>query len=337
MDLAAIEDHLIRLFDSPGFLGTALVVAFVVGAFHAVAPGHGKSITAAYLVAGEARRRDALVLGSTVAAMHTISVAVLAVSWVALSAASTFATDVVTAWMQVAAAVVVVGVGLVLVWQRATGRGHHHHHHHDHHHGAHDHHHGAHDHHHGAHDEQHGAHDHRRGAPEPVSGPAGHGPVGVAVAVEPVAVEDPAAPSDLTEPVHVGAASAPSGRAEPEAASAPRDATEPPRGASRRMILALATAGGLLPSPSAFLVLVSGMLTGRVVYAVVLVLMFALGMAVTLSAVGLATIRGREYLARRRADNGALLALHRAVPVVGAVGVLVGGLVYLGLSLRFVL
>jgi nickel/cobalt transporter (NicO) family protein len=266
VELSGVESRLVDLFDAPEALVLGLIIAIGVGAAHAVAPGHGKSITAAYLVAGRARPRDALALGAAVAAMHTLSVVVLAVVWVAMSAASTLATDLVTAWLRIAAAVGVTVVGAVLVRQRLGQRDHEH---------GHDH---AHDHGHGP-----GHHDH-------------HHPHGDAAVV--TAIRDD------------------------EAAGRP----------SRGMLWALATSGGLLPSPSAFLVLVSGLLTGRVLYAASLVLAFAAGMAITLGVVGVATLRGRDLLVRRGVDGSLAAAWHRRLPVIGAVGVLGGGFVYLALA-----
>lgn len=58
--LTGPESYLIGLFDGAGAFWLALVVALGVGALHAVAPGHGKSVTAAYLIGTHGRYRDAL-------------------------------------------------------------------------------------------------------------------------------------------------------------------------------------------------------------------------------------------------------------------------------------
>jgi nickel/cobalt transporter (NicO) family protein len=269
-DLGRFELQLLALFDAPGAAFVAVLLAAAAGAFHAVAPGHGKAITAAYLVSGEARRRDAALLGGAVAVMHTASVAVLAIVWVTVSATSTFSTDHVTAWLQVAAAGMVVAVGLALVHRRWQG-------------GTHEHTHGhggtlghAHGHVHGHSHGQASAHTHGRG---------------------------------------VATVSA------------------PPERLDRRLLVALAVSGGLLPSPSAFLVLITGLLSGRAVFAVVLGSAFALGMAATLTLVGIATLSGRDLLARS-GSGGRVAVLHRWIPTLGAAGVLVGGVLYLGVAVR---
>src|SRR5262249_8512450 len=57
-----------------GMIGLALLF----GAGHALAPGHGKSVMAAYLVGTRGRPIDAVLLGAVVSFMHTASVLVLA-------------------------------------------------------------------------------------------------------------------------------------------------------------------------------------------------------------------------------------------------------------------
>jgi nickel/cobalt exporter len=58
-------------------------------------------------------------------------------------------------------------------------------------------------------------------------------------------------------------------------------------------------AGGLVPSPSALIVLLGAMALGRTVFGVLLVIAYGLGMAATLTAAGLLLIRLRDRLAGR--------------------------------------
>jgi ABC-type nickel/cobalt efflux system permease component RcnA len=93
-------------------------------------------------------------------------------------------------------------------------------------------------------------------------------------------------------------------------------------------------AGGLVPSPSALIVLIASVGLGRTWFGIVLVLAYGLGMAGTLTAVGLLLVRLRGRLARRMADLGRPRLLSRlalAVPVLTAALVLVVGL---GLAAR---
>ena len=58
-------------------------------------------------------------------------------------------------------------------------------------------------------------------------------------------------------------------------------------------------AGGLVPSPSALIVLLASIGLGRTAFGVVLVLAYGVGMAATLTAVGLLLVRLRGRLDRR--------------------------------------
>ena len=88
-------------------------------------------------------------------------------------------------------------------------------------------------------------------------------------------------------------------------------------------------AGGLVPSPSALIVLLASIGLGRTVFGVVLVLAYGAGMAATLTAVGLLLVRLRGHLERRLSDlrqARVLSGLLLAAPVLTAGLVLVVGL-----------
>ncbi len=69
-----------------GLLG--VVLALILGAGHALIPGHGKTIMAAYLAGRRGRPRDALVVGFTVTATHTAGVLVVGLTLTAVSSLS---------------------------------------------------------------------------------------------------------------------------------------------------------------------------------------------------------------------------------------------------------
>lgn len=241
---------LTSLLDHGAALPVALLVAAAVGALHACAPGHGKSLAAGYLVGGRGRPRDAVWLGGIVAVMHTFSVTVLAVGWW-LAANSTPDIAALTGWLQLIAALVVAGVGVGLLRRHLRHRKHHQHHHHHRH-----------------HDHGHGdGHSHSHHIPD--------------------------APSLLTW----------------------------------RGLLLLGTSGGLLPSPSAFLVLLTGLLAGRVALALGMVAAFGLGMALTLTGVGLVVLRGRDALLDRVSHSPALRTWTLRIPLFAASAVVAGGTV----------
>ncbi|GAA2554995.1 hypothetical protein GCM10010435_26920 [Winogradskya consettensis] len=142
-------ERLLSMVENPsGSLGVtliALVLAMVLGAFHALTPGHGKTMMAAYLVGSGGRVRDALTLGASVTVTHTSSV--LAIGAVALLAGHFAVPQMWVPGLELVSGVLVLGLGLRLLWQRRWSRthdhGHHHEHDHDHDHGARDHDHGA--------------------------------------------------------------------------------------------------------------------------------------------------------------------------------------------------
>ena len=142
----------------------ALVISFVLGGLHALTPGHGKAIVAAYLVGSKGRVIDAVFLGLVVTFTHTFSVIALGVI---MLVAQEFAPEDIVPWLSLFSGVLIVGIGAWLLTtnmkqyysggahSHSHGPGHTHHpHDHDHSHGHAD------DHDHG-HDHEHGhAHDH---------------------------------------------------------------------------------------------------------------------------------------------------------------------------------
>ncbi len=108
-----------------------------------------------------------------------------------------------------------------------------------------------------------------------------------------------------------------------EAAHAHRHASGARTPLSRRGIATVGAAGGLLPSPSALLVLATTWLAGRPGLGLVLVAGFAVGLAATITLVGLAAGRGRVVL--EASARPTLVRLASAVPVLAGALVLAGG------------
>ncbi len=129
----------------------ALVVAAGLGAVHALEPGHGKTVVAAYLVGSRGTAWHALVLGLVVTASHTAGVYLLGA--VTLYASRYIVPERLYPWLGVASGLTVAGLGIVLFLRRYRGASRRHSH--DH---AHD------DHHHHAHHHAHGHQHHHPGA-----------------------------------------------------------------------------------------------------------------------------------------------------------------------------
>lgn len=92
-------------------------------------------------------------------------------------------------------------------------------------------------------------------------------------------------------------------------------------------LVGLGAAGGLLPSPSALLVLFTALTVGRLPYGLTLIAAFSLGLAVTVSVVGLAVLGGRDVLSRRWGSSAGWGRALRALPMVAAALVTALGLV----------
>lgn len=340
----------------------AVVLSVLLGAGHAFLPGHGKTIMAAYLVGRRGRLRDVVTVGATVTITHTAGVLLLGL---AISTTSAFAPTAAEQYLGIVSGLIVAGVGVGLLVSalrrrrrpgvagalrvapdvgevvqelhlddrgavpaaavlRAEGGGdvavlaparshpHEHPHPHEHEqdrpheHAPHEHEqdrpheHAAHEHaphEHAPHGHAPHGHDHPHDAP-PVGGGHDHGPGGHSHGL---------------------------GR---------RHSHSPGEGGfSRGGLVGLGVAGGLVPSPSALLVLLAATALGRTVFGVVLVLGYGLGMAAALSAAGLLLVKLRGRL-DRYADSPRLARMEKvlaALPVLTALLVFAVGA---GLVLR---
>ncbi len=204
---------LIRREGSPRFLLGALLVALFLGAVHALEPGHGKTLVAAYLVGSRGTIGQAALLGLVVTATHTLSVFALGLA--VLYASRSFVPERIFPWLSLFSGLVVTVIGIALLRGAIrlfrAGNGHadpHHDHHHPHHH--------------------HTGHSH-----------VGNGPDGKADAV------------------------------------------------SLRSLLALGVTGGIVPCPSALVVLLSAVALGRIGFGLALIVAFSAGLALVLMTIGI--------------------------------------------------
>jgi ABC-type nickel/cobalt efflux system permease component RcnA len=243
---------------SLGFVVLSLVIACAFGAQHALGPGHGKTMVAAYLVGSNGTPKQAVVLGLTVTATHTSTVYLLGI--VTLVAASHFAPETVFFWMSVASGALVVLFGGTLFVGRLMALR-----------------------------EAHGP-EHRHGL---FSRPHTHRP------------EE----HQLVE----GKRNAKAGRA------------------TWRSVVSLGVLGGLLPCPSAVVVMVAAVSQGEVALGMLLIVAFSVGLATVLTAIGLSLVLGRKVPGRH------IRFLHwppvaRVVAVMPVVSALVVMLVGLGIT-----
>jgi ABC-type nickel/cobalt efflux system permease component RcnA len=109
----------------------------------------------------------------------------------------------------------------------------------------------------------------------------------------------------------------------------------PSRPARRLSLVAMGLAGGLVPSPSALIVLLGAIGLGRTAFGVLLVVAYGAGMAATLTAAGLLLVRVRDRWAsrpRRALARLATLAPAGTAALVLLVGIGLAGRAALGLA-----
>ena len=219
---------------SLGVVLLSLLVAAFWGAVHALTPGHGKAMVAAYLVGTKGTPRHAFLLGGTVTVAHTAGV--FALGFVTLGLSAFIVPEQLYPWLTLVSGVLVVLVGASVLRQRLRSRAHGPSHHHD----------PDHSHHHD--------HDHA-----------------------------------LT----------------------------------LKGILGVGVAAGLLPCPSALVVLLSAIALHRIGLGLALILAFSVGLAATITAIGLVAVLARRTFGRLSLDG----PLVRALPAASAALILVVGLV----------
>lgn len=142
MDPDALSRLLHQQALTPWMIVAAVGIAFALGAAHALTPGHGKTIVAAYLVGSRGTLKHAAFLGAMVTFTHTISVFLLGMATLFLF--QYIVPERVTQVLGAISGLSIVAIGAWMLYKRLRAPAvHHHHHHHDH---DHDHHHCGHDH-----------------------------------------------------------------------------------------------------------------------------------------------------------------------------------------------
>lgn len=273
-----------------GALLVALAIAFSVGAAHALSPGHGKTVVAAYLVGSRGTPLHAIMLGLTVTISHTIGVFVL--GFVVLYLANFILPETLYPWLSFFSGALLVVMGLTLfvqrwkLWKRgnspfARSAGEHSHSHdeYSHSHDSHD----SHDHAHGDHDHEHDQahnHPHEHSHDDPTA-PHKHGPLGRAH-------------------THV-----------------PTDGQK----VTLWNLLALGITGGIIPCPSALVVLLVAIASGQVALGLLLILAFSTGLAVVLMVIGLLMVYSRNLLNRFTLKSNKLAGALGRLPMLSALAV----------------
>jgi len=211
------------------FAIVAVLIAIALGALHALAPGHGKTVMAAYVVGRRGSFKQAALIASTVTLTHTAGVVLIGVT---LTLSRALAPERIYPWLGLASGCLLIGIGATMVRARIRARSHLMH-----------------------------SHDHTH-------------------------------------------------------ASAPM---------SRRGLLAIGFVGGLVPSPSALVVLLGAIALGRLWFGIVLIAAYGAGMGATLAGAGLLLVHARARLERAHARGWAVRSA-AAIPIVAACVVLLLGI-----------
>jgi ABC-type nickel/cobalt efflux system permease component RcnA len=258
-------------------LAFMLLLAFGMGAAHAMSPGHGKTVVAAYLVGTRGTAVHAGILGLTVTISHTIGVFLLGI--VVLSFSQYILPETIFPILSLVSGLLITLVGLLLFAQRlrywkrtraealANGHTHSADHTHDH----------THDHDHG-HDHTHEHHEHPHGS--------AHSHVD----------HDHDQPHDHS---HDAAVPHKHGLFGKPHTHLPADGQQVTLGS----LLTLGITGGIIPCPSALVVLLVAINTNQVALGLLLIVAFSMGLASVLTALGLMVVYGKGLLGRLKLDS----------------------------------
>jgi nickel/cobalt transporter (NicO) family protein len=300
--LGALTDRFYGLAAAPGFgpaVGLLAVgLALLLGAMPAALPGHGKTVMAAYIAGRRGTIRDALMVGATVTGTHTAGVLVVGLL---LTFVAGLVGELVLGWLGVVSGLIIAAVGVSLL--RAAARA---------------------------------SRDRRSAVLAPDAEQAD------ALATVPAGQHDGGAAGldhrhpeggDHHQPVgddhHHG---------QHHHGHHHHDwpgHRHPPM--PRRGLVGMGIAGGLVPSPTALVVLLGAVALGRTWFGVLLVLAYGIGMAAALTAAGLVLVhlgRRLDRVASRSAASSVSRAARRIAvhaPMWTAVLVLAVGL---GLAVR---
>lgn len=261
---------------TPAFLVFAVGVALVLGAAHALQPGHGKTVVAAYLVGSRGTARHAAFLGLTVTATHTAGV--YALGLVTLLLSQYILPERLYPVLEVTSGLLVLGIGVWLFGQRALAalglrKGHRHY------------------------DLPDGSHPLAGDSqPEGTSRSGGHR--------------------------HEGHSSGTHQHGDGHAHDHVH--SHEPR-VGWRSLLALGISGGILPCPEALMVLLITIAAHRVLFGLLLIVSFSLGLAAVLVGFGLLLVYARRRFQKLNLSTG---LVPRLLPVASAfVIVMAGGVI----------
>lgn len=243
---------------TPSIILFGLLLAFGLGAAHALSPGHGKTVVGAYLVGSRGTFKHAVFLGATVTITHTLGV--FAIGLLTLFASNYILPETLMPYLNFISGLLVFFIGLMLFKDRLFA-----------------------------------AAGWKTNNLHPL--------------------EDAAHSLDEHDVLV----------REDEYNSAPKVFTHthggsththlPPKDVTWGSLLGLGISGGLLPCPSALVLMLSAISLNRIGYGIVLTLVFSFGLAATLTAVGLAFLYVGKMFDNPKLNNNPVF---KALPVFSA-------------------
>jgi ABC-type nickel/cobalt efflux system permease component RcnA len=260
------------------FMITAALIAAALGGLHALEPGHGKTIVAAYLVGSQGTAAHALILGLIVTITHTAGV--YALGLITLYASKYIVPDHIYPWLGIASGLTIAFLGLYMLRRRLGGHAHSHGHHH--HHGPFGHSHDL------PHSNGHG-HDHAHDHAEPGHS---HG--------------DAHQHAHHHGHVHGGGHSHGHAHGHPHSHDHAHDGGHTHHAESQfsyRQLVTLGVTGGIVPCPAALVVLLSAISLHRIAFGLYLIVAFSVGLAAVLISIGMVTVYARRLLSRVPSDG----------------------------------
>lgn len=244
---------------TPSVVLLGLLLAFGLGAAHALSPGHGKTVVGAYLVGSRGTFKHAIFLGATVTITHTLGV--FAIGLLTLFASNYILPETLMPYLNFVSGLLVFLIGLTLFKDRlfaVLGWNTNNHHHED---------------------ATHSLDDH-----------------------DFLVREDAAAPNSAPKVItHTHGGST--------------HTHLPPKDVTWSSLLGLGISGGLLPCPSALVLMLSAISLNRIGYGIVLTVVFSFGLAATLTAIGLAFLYVGKLFDNPKLNNNPVL---KALPVFSA-------------------
>lgn len=232
----------------------ALLGALMLGGVHALSPGHGKTIVGAYLIGSRGTPRHAAFLGLTVTVTHTVGV--FALGFAMLYASRFVYPERLFPILSTSSALLVLGMGIVLLVQRG------------------------------------------RAALVAQRGAEGLRTNGFEVVPPRFELVPPRTARGGSRGLMIAPAHAWADPTLHSHGGGPLHSHLPPGAAGEkitwRSLLTLGVSGGLVPCPSAMVLLLAAVALNKTAYGMLLVLAFSLGLAITLTLIGLLFLHARN-------------------------------------------